>query len=243
MRLADGEAADRVAGEINFEELPRTFAAKIGERGALHDAELPLREFAVLLCALVKIIPRAAGPRGGAPQGGCGDFARRWCLDAFVEHHGDVRTERELNLCGFFRREQMLGAIQMRAKAHAVVADFAQLGKAENLVAAGIGENRAVPGHEFVQAAQFANQFVAGTKIEMIGIAENHLRAEFFERFIAQALHGGLRAHRHEHRRFDRAMRSAQAAAARATRVGHCNGKAEFHSLECIRRKSTLCPS
>ena len=42
----------------------------------------------------------------------------------------------------------MLGAVEMGTKAHAVVGDFAEIGEAEDLVAAGIGEHGAAPGHE-----------------------------------------------------------------------------------------------
>jgi len=39
----------------------------------------------------------------------------------------------------------MLGAIEVRTEAHAVVRNFAQFGKTERPVAAGIGEDRSVP--------------------------------------------------------------------------------------------------
>src|SRR5437762_6094578 len=70
---------------------------------------------------------------------------------------------------------------------------------------------------------------MAGTKIKMIGIREDDFRAEFFERFIAQALYGSLRAHREKEWSFDRAMRSAQASAARAGRIGLRHLKGEIH--------------
>ena len=59
----------------------------------------------------------------------------------------------------------MLGAVEMRAEAHAFVGNFAKVGEAEDLEAAGIGEDRAGPRHEFVEAAEFSNQFVAGAQI------------------------------------------------------------------------------
>ena len=60
-------------------------------------------------------------------------------LDAFVEHHRDVGAERELNFGGFLGREEMLGAVEMRAESDAFVGDFAKVGKAEDLESAGIG--------------------------------------------------------------------------------------------------------
>ena len=52
---------------------------------------------------------RARGSGGGAVFGGRG-------FDAFVEDHGDVRTERLLDFDGAFGREEMLGAVQVRAE-------------------------------------------------------------------------------------------------------------------------------
>ena len=86
-------------------------------------------------------------------------------FDAFVENHGDVRAERLLNLDRFFRRKKMLGAVQVRAENHAVIGDLAQIGEAEHLEAARIGENRSRPGHESVQPAKLANPFVAWPQI------------------------------------------------------------------------------
>ena len=63
-----------------------------------------------------------------------------------------------------------------------------------------------------MEAAHAANKFVAGTQIEMIGVAENDFGAEFFEGFIAHAFYGGLRADGHEERSFDGAVRRGQAA-------------------------------
>src|SRR5882762_6498785 len=114
----------------------------------------------------------------------------------------------------------MFRAIEMRAKAHAFIGNFSQFGKAEDLVTAGIGENGAVPGHEFMETAQFADQLMPWAKIEVISVSENDLGAEFFQRFIAQAFYRCLRAHRHEYRRFNRSVRSGQPSAARASCVG-----------------------
>lgn len=66
----------------------------------------------------------------------------------------------------------------------------------------------------------------------MIGVCENDLRAEFFERFIAESFDGGLRANRHEERSFDRAVGSGHTAAA-GIGIGFENfeGKAHDRSL------------
>src|SRR5262249_34915662 len=81
-----------------------------------------------------------------------------------------------------------------------VVRDFAKFGEAEDLVAAGIGENGARPRHEAVQSTELADEFMPRAQIQMVGVGEDDFRAEFFERLIAQCLDGSLRAHRHEER-------------------------------------------
>ena len=70
---------------------------------------------------------------------------RRGKRRAFVEHHLDVGAEQALHLDGALGREQMRGAVDMRLEGHAVLLDAAELGKRHDLIAAGVGEDRARP--------------------------------------------------------------------------------------------------
>src|SRR5260370_35433136 len=97
MRLADGEAADRVSRKIEIDKLPRTQATQVCKRRALHDAELQLAEISVASRAFMKIGARAASPCRGALQRGFGFFTRRGCFNELIEGYGDVRTQCELN--------------------------------------------------------------------------------------------------------------------------------------------------
>src|SRR5262249_26992694 len=142
VRFANGQAADSVAGKVELEKLARALAAQVGKRGTLHDAEL------ALLCVVtvsargfLKIITRPASPGCRALNCSFRLCARRGSFDAFVQNHRDIRTQGELNLGSFFRSKQMLGAIEMRTEAYALVGDLAKLGETEDLVAAGIGED------------------------------------------------------------------------------------------------------
>ena len=67
-----------------------------------------------------------------------------------------------------------------------------------------------------MKPAELADQFVAGTQIEMIGVGEDDFRAELFECFLRQGFDGSLRAHGHEERSLDGAVGGGEAAAARA---------------------------
>src|SRR6266478_3660978 len=181
VRLADGESADRIAGKIEVEKLASTFAAQVGKSCALDNSELPLRQVTVALRAFLKIVASAPGPHGGSCDGGFGMIARRGRFDTFIEDHGDIRAEGELNLCGFFRGAAMLGTLEMRAKANSFVGTLSKRGETEDLVTAGIGKDGTRPGHELMQAAELAHEFMSGTQIKMIGIGEDDFRAEVFE--------------------------------------------------------------
>ena len=85
-------------------------------------------------------------------------------------------------------------------KLDAVFVDGAQRGEREHLKAAGVGEDRPVPLHELVQAAQLANQLVAGPEVQVIGVGEDHLRVHRVQIVGVERLHRGERAHRHERR-------------------------------------------
>ncbi len=129
----------------------------------------------------------------------------------------------------------MLGSIEVRTENHAVIGDFAEIGQAKHLKAAGIGEDRARPGHETMQPAQTPDPFVPRPKIEMIGVAEQDLNAKLAERLLRQSLDRALRADRHECRRVDDAMRSRETSQPRARRIGLQDFEAKFHLCEFSR--------
>ena len=117
----------------------------------------------------------------------------------------------------------------MRAERHALFSHFAQLVQAENLEAAGIGQDRPRPRHEPMQAAHLADGFHSRTQVEVIGIAEKNLNPELFENILRHAFDGRNGAHGHKYRGFDLAVRSEQAPGAGRAGValdmelcGHC---------------------
>src|SRR5260370_39239232 len=108
----------------------------------------------------------------------------------------------------------------MRTENQSVISDFAKVGETKYLKSAGIGKDRARPGHETMQAAQAADSFMARPKIKMIGVAQQNLHAQFAERLLRQPLHRALRADGHERRRVDNSVRSRETTQARARRIG-----------------------
>ena len=104
----------------------------------------------------------------------------------------------------------------MRLEAGALFLDRAPRGEAEHLIAAAIGQDRARPPDETVQAAASCDEIVAGPQIEVVGVAEQDLRAEPFEIAMSEPFHRALGADRHERRRLDASMRSCHHATPRA---------------------------
>ena len=71
----------------------------------------------------------------------------------------------------------MKRAIDMRAERHALLRYRAELAERHDLIAAGIGEDRAVPSHEAMQAAKPRDAFGSRAQHEVIGVAEDDIRA------------------------------------------------------------------
>ena len=69
----------------------------------------------------------------------------------------------------------------MRVERYAFLGNVAQLGKAEHLKSAAVGQDRAVPAGKLVQAAHIGNDLITGTQVEMIGVAQHDLCADFFQ--------------------------------------------------------------
>ena len=63
-------------------------------------------------------------------------------------------------------------------KVDAVVVELERVGEAEDLEAAGVGEDRAVPVHEPVQPARVCDDVGAGAQEEVVGVGEHDLRAD-----------------------------------------------------------------
>ena len=98
-------------------------------------------------------------------------------------------------------------AVQMGGKRHALLGDLPQAGQRKHLKSAGIRQNRAVPGHELVQSSHGLNHLVAGTQVQVIGVAKLNLSADVLEIKGAEGtLNGALGSHIHENRGLYRAM-------------------------------------
>src|SRR5262245_17179194 len=116
----------------------------------------------------------------------------------------------------------------MRAELDAVLGHLAARRETEDLIAAAVGQDRMRPADEGVQTAGARDERVAGSKMQVIRIAENDLRARVLDVTERDSLDRAARPHRHEARRLDDAVRRREGSAARAA-VGVRDLKTERH--------------
>ncbi len=102
----------------------------------------------------------------------------------------------------------------MRLELGTLLRDLATLGQAEDLIAAAVSQDRAVPTDEAMQSAAARDQVIPGTEVQVIGVAEDDLRACILEILEKRPLHGTLRADRHEGWRAHDAVRRLELAEA-----------------------------
>src|SRR3970040_1611666 len=91
----------------------------------------------------------------------------------------------------------------MRLEVRPVLGDPAALREAEYLKAAAIGQDGPLPSDESMQAAPPSNELVAGTKIEMVGVAQDDLGSGLLHIPEQGSLDRTLRPHGHERRCVD----------------------------------------
>ena len=97
---------------------------------------------------------------------------------------------------------------------------------AEDLKAAGVGDDRRAPAHELVQAAEVLDELGARVEEEVKRVAEHHVVAERGDLARLEPLDGPLCRQRHERRRADLAVGGAQDPGARAASRGRDEGSA-----------------
>ncbi len=156
---------------------------------------------------------------------------------ALVERQRDVRAKRRLHLHRRLGTHEPLGAVGVGVEGHALLLDrqdaavrraaaaldlvgHGAVAHAENLKAARVGDDRPVPAHEPVQAAECCDLLVAGRDEQVERVAQHHLVAEAGNLGRVQAANGGVGGQRHERGRLDLAVRQAQDARAGLPRAG-----------------------
>ena len=231
--LAHRIATDTVAREVAaLLQMAQRAQAQIQVHAALNDAKERL------IVAGMRLIA-ALGPHARQFNGALNVGARGGIARALVELHADIGAE----LHGDFhvvlgRPEHVAAVVVVDDKAHALGGELDGVVVAEHLEAARIGEDRAVPVHKLVQAAQLGDGVLAGTHGQVIGIGKHDLGAELLDSLGRNTLHVCLGAHGHKDRRLDVAVRGVQYAGTRVR--GRVLGdqvefkKALVHKLELL---------
>jgi hypothetical protein len=161
--------------------------------------------------------------------------ARERCAQrALVERHRDVGAQVLLHLDRALGRQRVAGAVDVALEHHALFAQLAQPREREHLVAAAVGQERARPAAEAVQAAELLHDVVPRPQHQVVGVREQDLRAELVEVAARHRFHGACRAHGHEGRRLDLAVGSHEPAGAGPTaRGGHGEAEHEGRQYRC----------
>ena len=141
-------------------------------------------------------------------------------IRAFVEGHDDIRAQVLLNGNGLLRREAMRRAVNVTLEGHTVIIDLAGLRQREDLEAARIGQHGTGPLHELMQATHVAHQLVAGTQVEVVGVAQHQRGVDILELFGREGLDRRLRANRRKDRREEISVRGGENPSAGAVVFG-----------------------
>ncbi len=174
----------------------------------MHDAEESVACRRALEGALTALGP-GEGKLHGATQLGLG--CRQ--LQALIELHRDVGAEQNLDFDRALGRKLDDGAVEVGAEGHALVLDLAQLRERHDLEAAGVGQNRARPIHESVQAAERRDAFGTRPQHQVIRISEHDIGAACAHRLGRKTFNCCLRADRQERGCGDGAVRRRHLAA------------------------------
>ena len=108
-------------------------------------------------------------------------------LHTLIKGHCDGGTQVCLDLHTLLRTHKDAVAVQMGGKGHAFLRDLAQLGKAEHLESAAVGQDGPVPAGKFVQTAHIGYQLITRTQMQVVGVAEHHLGADLLQILRGQA--------------------------------------------------------
>src|SRR6185312_12074701 len=104
------------------------------------------------------------------------------------------------------------------------------------------GEDRTVPAHEAMQAAEFADHIEPRPQPQMERVAEDDLGTDLAKIARRHGFHRTIRANRHERGRFDQAARQRDAATACGTVAGEHVELQRTHSPCSIGNTSIASP-
>src|SRR6516162_1140291 len=135
-------------------------------------------------------------------------------LDALIQRHDNVGSQRQLHLHGPLRREEVGGTVQMRTEVEAVLSHVPEPLQAHDLESTAVRQDDVRPAHEAVQSTELANSLVNGPQIQMVSVGKQEVDAQLFQLLLRHSLNRARRAHGHEGRGFDNPVRGVKEAGA-----------------------------
>ena len=102
-------------------------------------------------------------------------------LHTLIKGHCNGGTQVCLDLHTLLRTHKDAVAVQMGSKGHAFLRDLTQLGQAEHLESAAVGQDGAVPAGKLVQAAHIGYQLITGAQMQVVGVAKHYLGADLLQ--------------------------------------------------------------
>ena len=138
----DSTDGDSVKGEVGY--VCRAFLAHIEVHSALDDSEDGLTLFTRGEVAMRPFV--------GALHGLVGFVSRARVRRALVEHHADIDAKLGLDLDRSLGSEEVLATVEVGFEGDALVGDLVGFAEGHHLVTTAVGEDRAFPGHEVVEA-------------------------------------------------------------------------------------------
>ncbi len=126
----------------------------------------------------------------------------------------------------------------MALEGHPVLADLGDLGQRHHLEAAAVGQDRPLPAHQVMQAAQPLHPLGPGPEHQVIGVAEQDVGPGLAHLIHRQRLHRAGRGHRHEGGRADLAPGGGEDAGAGGAVAG-VDGEGEGAHAARSRRQAS----
>ncbi len=258
--------ADPEAVEVHGAEVAAGLAAQVLVLGALDHPEQGLVGLAGALVREPEVLGDAPlGPAPGPLQGLLLVAAGVLQRGELVEREHDVRADLVLDVHGDLGAEAVPVAVEVALEPHAFLVHMGQAflaggdgvvrprmvhrfhvddlleprAQAHHLEPAGIGERGTAPVHERAQAAGLVQDVRARLQVQVVGVGQHGLRAEFGNGFRQHGLDRGLGADGDERRGLDLAVRGGDGAgpAQELTAVG-----GNLPGRRRARSRSGVCP-
>ncbi len=93
--------------------------------------------------------------------------------------------------------------IQVGLKLDSFFCDFSERLVTKDLISSTVRQNRSLPGHETVKPTLTFDDLLSGAKIEMVGVGQDELNIQIFQKLLGHGLHRARCSDRHKNRSFD----------------------------------------